>query len=179
MTPFPLPKLVQAMGRTGRVSAGLVRVDPPDLVQATPELEALLSSISLPRHGPVPARWLLNTKDVEAKGMEAEYADLSGTPSAWTVVFVRPAPEVHLRILVDQISRRHQLSPSEQREVEHLARGLSIKESAQQLEIAPETVRVRRKRVYRKMKLSGHEALLALLCLEAVAPTRGRTSHDR
>src|ERR1700735_5167201 len=99
MTPFPLPKLVQAMGRSGRLAAGLVRVDPPDLVQATPELEALLSSISLPRHGPVPGRWLLNPTDIEAQGMEAEHAELSGTPSAWVVVFVRPTPEVQLRIL--------------------------------------------------------------------------------
>ena len=80
---------------------------------------------------------------------------------------------------IDQFARRFALSPSEQREVEHLGRGLSIKESAQQLEISPETVRVRRKRVYRKMRLSGHEALLALLLRESLTPMRLRDARER
>jgi DNA-binding CsgD family transcriptional regulator len=58
-------------------------------------------------------------------------------------------------------SRR--LSPSERTEVLRIAQGSSCKDSANATGLSPETVRARRKRIYRKLEVDGHIALMVEL----------------
>jgi DNA-binding CsgD family transcriptional regulator len=144
-------------------------MDPPELIFSTPELEALLTSAGVATSGAPAAEWLLHRRD-PTDGLEVTSAEVATASATWVLVSARPTAKLRMRQLVDKMARRYGLSPSEHRELEHLARGLAIKDSARELGLSPETVRVRRKRVYRKMGLPGHEALLARLCQEALAP---------
>ena len=55
------------------------------------------------------------------------------------------------------------LTPAEQAEVLRMAQGLACKDSATSANISPETVRARRKRIYRKLDLSGSNELISTL----------------
>jgi DNA-binding CsgD family transcriptional regulator len=170
-----LPKILEALGRASGIPIGLVRMDPPELLFSTPELEALLVAKGLPTSGAPAAEWLLRAND-RTDGLEVSSAEVATATATWVLVSARPNAKARLKSLTDRLARRFNLSPSEHRELEHLARGLAIKDSAKVLGLSPETVRVRRKRVYRKMGLTGHEQLLARLCQEALALPDGDSS---
>jgi DNA-binding CsgD family transcriptional regulator len=56
------------------------------------------------------------------------------------------------------------LTPSERTEVLRLAQGFACKDSAAAGNVSPETIRARRKRIYRKLGLAGsNEVISALL----------------
>ena len=71
------------------------------------------------------------------------------------------------------------LTPAEQAEVLRMAQGLACKDSATSASISPETVRARRKRIYRKLELSGsNELISALLAFSLNMLVRGeRIEH--
>jgi DNA-binding CsgD family transcriptional regulator len=55
------------------------------------------------------------------------------------------------------------LTPSERAEVLRIAQGFACKDSAMAGDVSPETIRARRKRIYRKMDLNGSGELVARL----------------
>jgi DNA-binding CsgD family transcriptional regulator len=64
------------------------------------------------------------------------------------------------------------LTPAERTEVLRMAQGFACKDSAAAGDISPETIRARRKRIYRKLNLSGSSELISLflkLSLEMLA----------
>jgi len=163
----PGTKLLEAAGRAAGLPLGVIKNEPCELAYANPELDALLARAGV-TGAAAQAQWLLSATH-PADGYEIHTADIGG---GLAVVTARLAPGSRLEQLIDRLVRRYGLSASEHKELRHLARGLAIKDSARELGLSPETVRVRRKRVYRKMGLGGHEMLLARLCQEALlAPT--------
>ncbi len=58
------------------------------------------------------------------------------------------------------------LTPAERAEVLRMAQGFACKDSAAAANVSPETIRARRKRIYRKLDLAGSgELISALLAL--------------
>ncbi len=58
------------------------------------------------------------------------------------------------------------LTPAERAEVLRIAQGFACKDSAEAANISPETIRARRKRIYRKLDVTGaNELISALLAL--------------
>jgi DNA-binding CsgD family transcriptional regulator len=55
------------------------------------------------------------------------------------------------------------LTPAERSEVLRLAQGFACKDSAAAADISPETIRARRKRIYRKLGVSGSGELVATM----------------
>ena len=55
------------------------------------------------------------------------------------------------------------LTPAERSEVLRLAQGYACKDSAAAADISPETIRARRKRIYRKLEVSGSGELISTL----------------
>ena len=55
------------------------------------------------------------------------------------------------------------LTPAERSEVLRLAQGFACKDSAAAANVSPETIRARRKRIYRKLDLSGSNDLISEL----------------
>lgn len=74
----------------------------------------------------------------------------------------RPA-DVARSARLDELGRRWRLSPAERAELQHLMLGLSCKEAAARLGVSPETIRGRRKQIYRKARVGGAGPLRALL----------------
>jgi len=75
-------------------------------------------------------------------------------------------PVIDPDILVPIVNRfvdRAGLTPSEKSEVLRLAQGFACKDSAAAADISPETIRARRKRIYRKLDLAGSGELIASL----------------
>ena len=142
---------------------GVLATAQPELIYSNAELDELMLRVGIEGAG-ARASWLLSGTH-PADGYEVCVTELGG---GLAVVSARLAPGGRLEHLIDRLVRRYGLSASEHKELRHLARGLAIKDSARELGLSPETVRVRRKRVYRKMGLGGHEALLARLCQEAL-----------
>ncbi len=60
------------------------------------------------------------------------------------------------------------LTPAERAEVLRMAQGFACKDSAAAAGVSPETIRARRKRIYRKLDLSGAGALIASLLASAL-----------
>jgi DNA-binding CsgD family transcriptional regulator len=63
-------------------------------------------------------------------------------------------PEILVPIVTRFVDREG-LTPAERAEVLRLAQGFACKESAAAAEISPETIRARRKRIYRKLDVGG------------------------
>ena len=61
------------------------------------------------------------------------------------------------------------LTPSERYEVLHIARGFSIKDSANADHLCTDTIRVRRKRIYSKLSVAGAHQLNSILLGIALA----------
>jgi len=55
------------------------------------------------------------------------------------------------------------LTPAERSEVLRMAQGFACKDSAAAADISPETIRARRKRIYRKLDVSGSSELISTL----------------
>jgi DNA-binding CsgD family transcriptional regulator len=57
------------------------------------------------------------------------------------------------------------LTPAERSEVLRMAQGFACKDSAAAANVSPETIRARRKRIYRKLHLAGSSELISTLLL--------------
>jgi DNA-binding CsgD family transcriptional regulator len=72
------------------------------------------------------------------------------------------------------------LTPAERSEVLRIAQGYACKDSAAQAGISPETIRARRKRIYRKLDVAGStEILSALVALSLQMLARGERIGPR
>jgi len=75
-------------------------------------------------------------------------------------------PHIEIEILVPFAARfmdGKRLTPAERTEVLRMAQGFACKDSAAAGDISPETIRARRKRIYRKLNLSGSSELISML----------------
>jgi DNA-binding CsgD family transcriptional regulator len=72
------------------------------------------------------------------------------------------------------------LTPAERSEVLRMAQGFACKDSAAAAGVSPETIRARRKRIYRKIDMSGaNELIAALLALSLKMLARGEKLEAR
>ncbi len=79
--------------------------------------------------------------------------------------------------LVSALTPRPALTPAERMEVLRIAQGFACKDSATAANVSPETVRARRKRIYRKLDVSGaNDVIAVLLALSLRALAAGATA---
>ncbi len=72
------------------------------------------------------------------------------------------------------------LTPAERSEVLRMAQGLTCKDSAASANVSPETIRARRKRIYRKLDVAGsNELISALLALSLKMLAAGEKIEPR
>ena len=72
------------------------------------------------------------------------------------------------------------LTPAERSEVLRMAQGFACKDSAAAAGVSPETIRARRKRIYRKLDVPGSgELISALLALSLQMLARGERIEPR
>ncbi len=72
------------------------------------------------------------------------------------------------------------LTPAERAEVLRIAQGFACKDSAAAAGVSPETIRARRKRIYRKLAVPGSGELLAsLLSLSLTMISKGERIEPR
>ena len=72
------------------------------------------------------------------------------------------------------------LTPAERSEVLRLAQGFACKDSAAAANVSPETIRARRKRIYRKLDVPGSgELISALLALSLKMLAKGERIEPR
>ena len=72
------------------------------------------------------------------------------------------------------------LTPAERSEVLRMAQGFACKDSAAAANVSPETIRARRKRIYRKIDMSGaNELIAALLALSLKMLAKGEKLEIR
>ena len=72
------------------------------------------------------------------------------------------------------------LTPAERSEVLRMAQGFACKDSAAAAGVSPETIRARRKRIYRKIDMSGaNELIAALLALSLKMLAKGEKLEIR
>jgi DNA-binding CsgD family transcriptional regulator len=80
--------------------------------------------------------------------------------------------------VAEELMAGRALTPSERAEVLRIAQGFACKDSASATSTSPETIRARRKRIYRKLGVSGAaetlSSLLALSLQRLDARTGGR-----
>ena len=92
-------------------------------------------------------------------------------------------PHIDVDILApfaDGYMEGRSLTPAERTEVLRLAQGYACKDSAAAAGISPETIRARRKRIYRKLDVPGSGALIAALLSHALRMLeRGATLQPR
>ena len=75
-------------------------------------------------------------------------------------------PNIDVEILAPFAARYMEgtsLTPAERSEVLRMAQGFACKDSAAAAGVSPETIRARRKRIYRKLDLSGSNDLISEL----------------
>jgi DNA-binding CsgD family transcriptional regulator len=68
-----------------------------------------------------------------------------------------------LRPVTEELMRNAALTPAECVEVQRIAQGFACKDSAAAGDVSPETIRARRKRIYRKLGVSGAGEVLSSL----------------
>ncbi len=79
--------------------------------------------------------------------------------------------------MVTRLAGRSMLTPSERTEVLRLAQGFACKDSAAAANVSPETIRARRKRIYRKLGVAGaNDVIAALLAIALETLARGEDS---
>jgi DNA-binding CsgD family transcriptional regulator len=84
-------------------------------------------------------------------------------------------PSIVPQILVpiaDRLDGTSNLTPAERLEMIRILQGFACKDSAAAANVSPETIRARRKRIYRKLHLAGANELISAvfrLSLEALA----------
>jgi len=72
------------------------------------------------------------------------------------------------------------LTPAERAEVLRISQGFACKDSASAADVSPETIRARRKRIYRKLDVSGATEVLAkLLALSLDMLSKGEQIEAR
>jgi DNA-binding CsgD family transcriptional regulator len=72
------------------------------------------------------------------------------------------------------------LTPAERSEVLRMAQGFACKDSAAAANVSPETIRARRKRIYRKLDMSGSGELIStLLALSLRMLSKGERIEPR
>ena len=82
--------------------------------------------------------------------------------------------------VVVAIPEYRDLTPAERSEVLRIAQGLQCKDSAAVANVSPETIRARRKRIYRKLDVPGSGELLAsLLSLSLKMLAKGERIEPR
>ena len=87
--------------------------------------------------------------------------------------------DVLSRIADALIDGKH-LTPAERAELLRIAQGFACKDSASSANVSPETIRARRKRIYRKLGVGGaNEALSSLLALSLRHLSSRATLADR
>ena len=75
-------------------------------------------------------------------------------------------PEINIEVLTTftaQVLGTSSLTPAERSEVLRMAQGLACKDSASAAGVSPETIRARRKRIYRKLGVPGVGELISRL----------------
>jgi len=75
-------------------------------------------------------------------------------------------PHIDVEILAPFTAKfleRSTLTPAERAEVLRMAQGFACKDSAAATDVSPETIRARRKRIYRKLDVSGSGELISTL----------------
>ena len=75
-------------------------------------------------------------------------------------------PHFDIEILspfADAFMKGTTLTPAERSEVLRMAQGFACKDSAAAANVSPETIRARRKRIYRKLGVSGSNELISTL----------------
>jgi DNA-binding CsgD family transcriptional regulator len=77
------------------------------------------------------------------------------------MVCLSEAGDARISRLLRRFAETYRLTPAERAALLDIAHGSSAKESAQRLSLSPETVRARRKRIFRKMGVDGCGAVLA------------------
>jgi DNA-binding CsgD family transcriptional regulator len=77
------------------------------------------------------------------------------------VVCLSEPRDARISRLLKRFAETYRLTPAERGALLDIAHGASAKESAQRLSLSPETVRARRKRIFRKMGVDGCGAVLA------------------
>ncbi|WP_373044636.1 helix-turn-helix transcriptional regulator [Vulgatibacter sp.] len=89
--------------------------------------------------------------------------DITSLPGELQLLQATRPADVARSARLDELGRRWRLSPAERAELQHLMLGLSCKEAAARLGVSPETIRGRRKQIYRKARVGGAGPLRALL----------------
>ena len=92
-------------------------------------------------------------------------------------------PHIEIEILAPFSARFLEgtnLTPAERSEVLRMAQGFACKDSAAAAGVSPETIRARRKRIYRKLDVSGSgELISSLLALSLSMLARGERVEPR
>jgi DNA-binding CsgD family transcriptional regulator len=92
-------------------------------------------------------------------------------------------PQIDIEILTPFATRFMEgtnLTPAERAEVLRIAQGFACKDSAAAAGVSPETIRARRKRIYRKLDVPGSGELLAsLLALSLKMLSQGERLEPR
>jgi DNA-binding CsgD family transcriptional regulator len=70
--------------------------------------------------------------------------------------------------LASRFTEGQRLTPSENAEVLRIAQGFGCKDSANMANVAPETIRARRKRIYRKLHVAGANDVISRLLSAAL-----------
>ncbi|HET9597019.1 MAG TPA: helix-turn-helix transcriptional regulator [Anaeromyxobacteraceae bacterium] len=91
-------------------------------------------------------------------------------------------PHIDPELLVPAVTRLvddTHLTPSEHAEVVRIAQGFACKDSAAAANVSPETIRARRKRIYRKLAIAGSGELISALLALALEMVSGKSSVPR
>jgi DNA-binding CsgD family transcriptional regulator len=76
----------------------------------------------------------------------------------------------------DALTQGKRLTPAERVELLRIAQGFACKDSASSANVSPETIRARRKRIYRKLGLAGAGETLSSLLALALAQLAPRSA---
>lgn len=113
-------------------------------------------------HGGAPAAAARLEEAARTTGPGADL-DITSLPGELQLLQATRPADVARSARLDELGRRWRLSPAERAELQHLMLGLSCKEAASRLGVSPETIRGRRKQIYRKARVGGAGPLRALL----------------
>lgn len=113
-------------------------------------------------HGGAPAAAARLEEAAKTTGPGADL-DVTSLPGELQLLQATRPADVARSARLDELGRRWRLSPAERAELQHLMLGLSCKEAAARLGVSPETIRGRRKQIYRKARVGGAGPLRALL----------------
>jgi DNA-binding CsgD family transcriptional regulator len=132
-----------------------------ELVHVTPTLQ---TALRLTGEGSIVNRLsgLLTEEPPEGFDLKGEI-DLG---DGFRVFVVSENQRSHIDRVLDSYAVRHRLTPAERAALAHVAEGLSAKVSAGILGLSPETVRARRKRIFRKVGTDGCGGIVAQLLRE-------------